>query len=86
VDDVVQDVFLLMQRGLAGLRDEERFGAWVYQVARTAIVDHQRRAAKHRVAERGVLREEAPEIEQDDRAVERELAGYVAPFVAILPS
>ena len=68
MDDVVQDVFLRMQRCLAGLRDEERFGAWVYQVARTAVVDHQRRAAKHRVAEPGVLGEEAPEIEQDDRA------------------
>jgi RNA polymerase sigma-70 factor, ECF subfamily len=45
VDDVVQEVFLRMQRGLAGLRDEQRFGAWVYQVARTAIVDYQRRAA-----------------------------------------
>ncbi len=55
VDDVVQDVFLRMQRGLAGLRDEERFGAWVYQVARTAIVDHQRRAAKHPVADGEVL-------------------------------
>jgi hypothetical protein len=31
-----------MQRGLAGLRDEERFGPWVYQVARSAV------AAKHR--------------------------------------
>ncbi len=86
VDDVVQDVFLRMQRGLAGLRDEERFGAWVYQVARTAIVDHQRRAVKHRVADGEVLKEEAPEIDEDDRAVERELASYVAPFVAMLPS
>ena len=86
VDDVVQDVFLRMQRGLAGLRDEERFGAWVYQVARTAIVDHQRRAVKHRVADGEVLKEEAPEIDENDRAVERELASYVAPFVAMLPS
>ncbi|HQP39291.1 MAG TPA: sigma factor, partial [Polyangiaceae bacterium] len=39
VDDIVQDVFLRMQRGLAGLRDEERFGPWVYQVARSAIAD-----------------------------------------------
>jgi RNA polymerase sigma-70 factor (ECF subfamily) len=86
VDDVVQDVFLRMQRGLAGLRDEHRFGAWVYQVARTAIVDYQRRAVKHRLTDGQAAQEEAPEITGDDRAAERELAGYVAPFVAMLQS
>jgi RNA polymerase sigma-70 factor (ECF subfamily) len=85
VDDVVQDVLLRMQRGLSGLRDEERFGPWVYQVARSAIVDHQRLAAKHRVVS-GEDREEQAAVEDDDRAVEEELANYVAPFVAMLPS
>ena len=37
VDDVVQDVFLRMQRAVSGLRDDERFGPWVYQVTRSAI-------------------------------------------------
>jgi RNA polymerase sigma-70 factor (ECF subfamily) len=87
VDDVVQDVFLRMQRGLAGLRDEERFGPWVYQVARSAIVDHQRLAAKHRVADGEIGTEWAPDNDDDDdRAIERELAGYMAPFVAMLSS
>lgn len=85
-DDVLQDVFLRMQRGLAGLRDDERFGPWVYQVARSAIIDHQRVAAKHRVVD-GDGREDQPmEAEDDDRAVEEELAGYLAAFVAMLPS
>lgn len=85
-DDVLQDVFLRMQRGLAGLRDDERFGPWVYQVARSAIVDHQRVAAKHRVVD-GDGREDQPMVvEEDDRAVEQELASYLAPFVAMLPS
>lgn len=87
VDDIVQDVFLRMQRGLAGLRDEERFGPWVYQVARSAIVDHQRAAVRHPLASGAPPEEEAalPE-DEDDGAVERELAAYVAPFVAMLPS
>lgn len=85
-DDVLQDVFLRMQRGLAGLRDDERFGPWVYQVARSAIVDYQRVATKHRVVD-GDGREDQPmAVEDDDRAVEQELAGYLAPFVAMLPS
>lgn len=85
-DDVLQDVFLRMQRGLAGLRDDQRFGPWVYQVARSAIVDHQRVAAKHRVVD-GEARDDAPmEVEDDDGAIAEELASYLAPFVAMLPS
>jgi len=86
VDDVVQDVFLRMQRGLAGLRDDERFGPWVYQVARSAITDHQRIAVKHRVVDPEGLEEQPLEVDEDDRRVEEELASYVAPFVAMLPS
>lgn len=85
VDDILQDVFLRMQRGLAGLRDDERFGPWVYRIARNAIADHQRVAARHRVASGEPPEEAAPEAD-DDRAIERELAGYVAAFVALLPS
>jgi RNA polymerase sigma-70 factor, ECF subfamily len=86
VDDIVQDVFLRMQRGLGALRDEERFGPWVYRVARSAVVDHQRRAAKHLVVDPDEAADVAADIEDDDGAVERELASYLAPFVAMLPS
>lgn len=86
VDDVVQDVFLRMQKGLAGLRDEERFGPWVYQVARSAIVDHQRTLAKHRVADPDALEEAPTEPMEDDGEVEELLSRYIAPFVAMLAS
>src|SRR5262245_32541043 len=33
VDDVLQEIFLRVQRGLAGLRDEQRFGPWLFAVA-----------------------------------------------------
>jgi RNA polymerase sigma-70 factor (ECF subfamily) len=84
VDDVVQDVFLRMQRGLGGLRDDERFGPWVYQVARSAVADHQRVALKHRVAEDDG--HDAPMEIDDGRAVEQALASVVALFVAALAS
>lgn len=86
VDDVVQDAFLRLQRGLAGLRDDQRFGPWVYQVARSAIVDHQRVAAKHRVVDDAGGRDEPLDVDVDDSGVEQELASYLAPFVAMLPS
>lgn len=52
VDDVVQEVFLRMQRALPELRDDERFGPWVYRVARSAIGDHHRSLARRRIDER----------------------------------
>lgn len=87
VDDVIQDVFLRMQRGLPGLRDEERFGPWVYQVARSAIAEHQRSAARH-----PLVGEPPPEAEalpaetgEDDESA-RLLASSLTLFVAALPS
>lgn len=85
VDDVMQDVFLRMLRGLPQLRSEERFGPWVYQVARSAIAEHRRQAARHPVVG-AAPGEQAALDEGDDGAVERELATYIAPFVAMLPS
>jgi RNA polymerase sigma-70 factor (ECF subfamily) len=85
VDDVLQDVFLRMQRGLAGLRDDQRFGPWVYQVARSAIADHQRAAQRHPLAD-GKPLEECAAVEDDESSVALELASYIAPFVATLPS
>ncbi|AKU96250.1 RNA polymerase sigma factor SigZ [Labilithrix luteola] len=88
VDDVVQDVFLRMQRGLSSLREDERFGPWVYQVARSAIADHHR--ARRRcgpiVADDGDALEVAEPSESYDGSIEEVLAMYVAPFVAKLPS
>jgi RNA polymerase sigma-70 factor, ECF subfamily len=84
VDDVVQEVFLRIQRGAAALRDSDRFGPWVYQIARTAIVDHQRSAARHPLTDQELV-ETAPPVDED-RAAEEELVAYVASFVALLPS
>jgi len=46
IDDLLQDIFVRMHRGLASLQDEERFGGWVYRVANNAIVDKARQRAR----------------------------------------
>lgn len=83
VDDVMQDIFLRVQRGLPNLRDEERFGPWVYQIARSAVADSGRARARSHVAQAPdeVM---SPAPEEDDGAA-RMLARAVAPFVALLP-
>ncbi len=87
VEDVMQDVFLRMHRSLADLREDERFGPWAYQVARSAIAEHRRARARHPLAH-GEPPEPAvdPSEGRDDRAVEQQLAAYIAAFVAMLPT
>jgi RNA polymerase sigma-70 factor, ECF subfamily len=85
IDDVLQDVFIRMQRGLAGLRDEERFTSWLFQIARSSVAEHQRSRARHPLPD--AVPEEAPvETSDDDRDASRTLSACVSVFVARLPS
>ena len=86
VDDVLQDVFLRAQRALPDLRDEERFGAWMYRVARSAIAESHRQRSRH-----PVLEAEAPELPMategsDPTPLETEVADYLIPLISRLPS
>ncbi|HEX3763668.1 MAG TPA: sigma-70 family RNA polymerase sigma factor [Kofleriaceae bacterium] len=88
VDDVLQDVFVRVQRGLPGLRDEERFTSWLFQIARSSVAEHQRTGARHRVATDGdaELPAEPGDPGDHDREASRALSGCVSLFVARLPS
>ena len=52
VEDLSQEVFVRMQRGLGGLKKESRLVSWIYQIARHAIIDYYR--ARDRQPERPV--------------------------------
>jgi RNA polymerase sigma-70 factor (ECF subfamily) len=86
VDDVLQDVFARMQRGLGALRDDERFSGWLHQVARSAIADYGRSRARHPLADADETPDRAAAPDDDDREASRHLAGCVAVFVARLES
>jgi len=86
VDDVLQDVFLRAQRALPDLRDEERFGAWLYRVARSAIAESHRQRSRHPLA-----LPEAPELAAEMESsgpspLESEVAAYLVPLINQLPS
>jgi RNA polymerase sigma-70 factor, ECF subfamily len=85
--DVVQDALLRIARGLPDLRDDDRFGPWVYRVTRSAIGDHLRSRARPLESGRTSIDEdiEASSPEEDD-ALGRGLVGCLASFVAQLPS
>jgi RNA polymerase sigma-70 factor (ECF subfamily) len=85
VNDVLQEIFVRIHRGLSALRDGESFGGWVYRVAQSVIAD----AARARARSPLEVVDETPELpapegdEQDDLA--SELGACVALFVARLP-
>src|SRR5687767_4476132 len=85
VDDVLQEVFLRVESSVQALRDEERFGPWIYRVARNAITDSHRRRARQ-----PLLSDEIDLSLDEDAcgpsALEAELATYVVRVVAELPS
>ena len=43
VEDVVQDVFLVVSRRLAGFRGEARFSSWLFEITRKTVANHRRR-------------------------------------------
>jgi RNA polymerase sigma-70 factor (ECF subfamily) len=85
VDDVLQSVFVRIQRGLGDLRETDKVVAWSYQIARNVIVDHARRRTvrKHETLDR-VRSVAEPHDEKDDSGA-TELAVILGHFIAVLP-
>jgi RNA polymerase sigma-70 factor (ECF subfamily) len=48
VDDILQEVFLRMHRGIDALKDPQRVVSWIYQITRHAIIDHYRAPERRR--------------------------------------
>jgi len=86
VDDVLQDVFVRAQRGITGLKDEDSFTSWLFQIARSSVADHARMRARHPLPAAEPGDEIAAETDEDDREASRTLSACVAMFVAQLPS
>jgi len=88
-DDIAQDVWLKMQRGLDGLQDRSRLISWIYQIARHAIIDHYRAPGQRRELPAGLAADlevyqssstmqMAPEYSGQLR---KELAGCLRPMI-----
>jgi RNA polymerase sigma-70 factor (ECF subfamily) len=89
VEDLSQEIFVRMQRGLGGLKDQSRLVPWIYQIARNAIIDHYR--ARDRQPDRPVgLVSELETLQpaslrgdssEDSSQLRRELAGCLRPMI-----
>jgi RNA polymerase sigma-70 factor (ECF subfamily) len=86
VDDVTQEALLRLYRGAKSLRGEPALEGWMYQIARSALVDHYRRGA----ARPDPVDPEQADLQQhpgdsDEHNVEASLAGCLTPLLARLP-
>lgn len=86
VEDVLQDVFVRVHRGLANLRDQERFVPWLYQVARSAVKESLRQRARHPLARDGEHGEPAMPEPEGSVASETGLAAFASSAIMRLPS
>ncbi|MEM9589995.1 MAG: sigma-70 family RNA polymerase sigma factor [Pseudomonadota bacterium] len=83
VEDVLQDVFLRVTRNEAALAATKEPLAWLYTVARTAALDHQRRVRKHAPMETGGVSEDIPDT--SEAPDEDAFSGCMTPLIEALP-
>ena len=81
-DDLLQDIFTKIHNNLSSLKDEGRLTAWLFQITRNAITDFYRQLKVQ-------PSEQAPATvivdNQDDNALNREVAGWLEPMLESLP-
>ena len=69
-DDIVADILLRVHKNLGKLDDRDRLAAWLFRIARNAIIDEYRRAADSReVLEAAPSDRLAVQIDGSDDAV-----------------
>jgi RNA polymerase sigma factor (sigma-70 family) len=47
VEDVVQEVFMVVNKRLSGFRPEARFSSWLFEITRKTVANHRRRQRRH---------------------------------------
>lgn len=89
-DDIVGDIVLRIHQHLGELDDQDRVTAWLFRIARNAVIDHYRRTGRRRE----LLDADPEPIEEatsadywldDQDAVYAELAGCIRPLIEALP-
>jgi RNA polymerase sigma factor (sigma-70 family) len=82
VEDVVQEVFMVVNRRLSAFRPEARFSSWLFEITRKTVANHRRRH-KHRMGQSDDGLDRLPAL-VGDPAAEMERRQSVARFYAAL--
>jgi RNA polymerase sigma-70 factor (ECF subfamily) len=81
-DDLLQDVFLKLHRRAGDLQEKASPRAWLYRVARNAVIDHWRRRRETTEMTDDLAQAEAPPAE----SIPAKLAECLRPMIESLPA
>lgn len=82
VEDILQDIFAKIHAGLGEVREGEKLEAWLFQVARHAIIDHFRSRSGKRRSEALPADLAGEEAAAD---VSAEIASWLDPMMSLIP-
>jgi RNA polymerase sigma-70 factor (ECF subfamily) len=80
-DDLLQETFVRVHRGIGTLQEADRVAAWVYRIAQNVVHDHHRTAAGAAAA----LGDADPAGDADDRPAGCGACGWLDEMVRSLP-
>jgi RNA polymerase sigma-70 factor (ECF subfamily) len=84
-EDLVGEILLRIQKNLASIDDRDRLTHWVFRIARNAVIDEYRRAARPRELLLAEPHEPAHDEADDASSVLDELAHCLRPLLTGLP-
>lgn len=91
-EDILQDIFMRIHKGIGGLKHEDRVQSWVFGIARRAIADHYRKKDKENPAGADIRDDEAekdPVLNLTDfegsHDVHEEVLSWLIPMIDELP-
>jgi RNA polymerase sigma-70 factor (ECF subfamily) len=85
-DDLLQETFVRICRGLPRLREPERLSPWVYRVTRAVLVDHLRRQHPEQpLGDSDQPAADSAESVSDADSLNELVGGWLREYLAILP-
>jgi RNA polymerase sigma-70 factor, ECF subfamily len=85
-DDLVQEVFLRVSRGLSSLTNRDRLGPWVMRIARHVLIDHQRRKQGVPLSEQVAEQADHPQADDVSDLTEcTEISRFISALLAAQP-
>jgi RNA polymerase sigma-70 factor (ECF subfamily) len=86
VDDVLQEVFLRIQEQLPKLRDADRIGPWIFQIARNVVAEGFRKRRRREASAPPSATEAIPPFtDEHERTGEAALVSCLAAMIGRLP-
>ena len=88
VEDLLQECFLRVHRGLAGLQDLQQVGPWVQRIAQNLVIDWRRKRAGlagQAPGDQADLGELAADASRDDAGQGAVVASWLVPAIDNLP-